>query len=92
MSDERFYTLGEVQTMLTVSRSTLWRWTAEHGLRVIRIGAVTRIRESDLRAFLERHEGAMTVDRGPQGNSKVETKRAIESSPSPHSRQSMPLE
>lgn len=42
--------------MFGVSRSTVWRWTAEHGLKAVRVGDVVRIRESDLRAFLARHE------------------------------------
>jgi excisionase family DNA binding protein len=41
-----------------VSRSTVWRWTAENGLKVVRVGNVTRVRESDLQAFLKRHETA----------------------------------
>ena len=53
---ERFLRLKEVQEMLGVSRSTLWRWQAEHGLKVVRVGDVVRIRESDLQAFLRRHE------------------------------------
>jgi excisionase family DNA binding protein len=53
---ERFLKLSEVQAMLGVSRSTVWRWTAENGLKVVRVGGVTRIRESDLQAFLKRHE------------------------------------
>ena len=53
---ERFLTLSEVRAMLNVSRATLWRWTAENGLKVVRVGSVTRIRESDLQAFLKRHE------------------------------------
>jgi excisionase family DNA binding protein len=56
MSQERFYKLPEVQHMLSVSRSTLWRWTVENGLKIVRVGGVTRIRESDLQAFLKRHE------------------------------------
>ena len=56
MNQERFYKLGEVQTMLEVSRSTLWRWQAEHGLKVVRVGACVRVRQSDLEAFLKRHE------------------------------------
>ena len=43
--------------MLNVSRSTLWRWIREHGLKVIRVGGVARIRESDLERFLSRHTG-----------------------------------
>jgi hypothetical protein len=37
-----------------VSRSTVWRWHAERGLRVVCVGAVTRIRESDLEALAAR--------------------------------------
>ncbi len=53
---DRFLRLKEVQAMLGVSRSTVWRWHAERGLKVVTIGGVTRIRESDLEAFLKRHE------------------------------------
>lgn len=42
--------------MLGVSRTTIWRWQAERGLKVVTIGGVTRIRESDLQTFLKRHE------------------------------------
>ena len=67
---ERFYKLGEVQQMLGVSRSTLWRWTAEHGLKVVRVGDVVRIRASELAAFLARHsvESSETLpDRAQNG-------------------------
>jgi len=53
---ERFLKLGEVRARLGISRCTLWRWQAERGLKVCRVGSVTRIRESDLEAFLRRHE------------------------------------
>ena len=53
---ERFLKLSEVRQRLGVSRSTVWRWTNEQGLKVVRVGGVTRIRESDLQAFLKRHE------------------------------------
>lgn len=56
MDPERFLKLAEVQQMFGVSRSTVWRWHAERGLKVVTVGAVTRIRESDLQAFLSRHE------------------------------------
>jgi len=55
-SSIRFLKLKEVQDLLGVSRSTLWRWQAEHGLKVVRVGDVVRIRESDLEVFLKRHE------------------------------------
>ena len=53
--NERFLKLKEVQDRLGVSRSTVWRWHTERGLRVVVVGAVTRIRESDLMDFLNRH-------------------------------------
>ena len=55
---ERFLKFKEVQAMLGVSRCTVWRWTAEQGLKVVRVGGVTRIRESDLQAFLARLESS----------------------------------
>ena len=55
MNIERFLKLKEVQDRFGVSRSTVWRWHAERGLRVVSVGGVTRIRESDLQAFIERH-------------------------------------
>jgi len=66
MIQERYYKLGEIQAMLGVSRSTVWRWTAEQGLKVVRVGNVTRIRESDLQNFLDRHVGA-TVRNSSEG-------------------------
>jgi excisionase family DNA binding protein len=53
----RFLTLRQVQTLLGVSRSTVWRWQAERGLKVVRIGDVVRIRERDLESFIHAHEG-----------------------------------
>ena len=55
MSEERFLKLKDVQSKFGVSRSTVWRWHAERGLRVVSVGGVTRIRESDLTVFVERH-------------------------------------
>jgi excisionase family DNA binding protein len=50
---EEFYTLGEVIKILKVSRTTLWRWRNERGLRMVRIHGVVRVRKSDLRSFLD---------------------------------------
>jgi len=53
---ERFLTLSEIRQFLGVSRATVWRWTTERGLRVVKVGAVARVRESDLQEFLKRYE------------------------------------
>jgi excisionase family DNA binding protein len=55
---DRYLKLKEVQEMLGVSRTTVWRWHAERGLKIVTIGGVTRIRESDLEAFLRKHEAS----------------------------------
>lgn len=49
---EEFYTLAEVLKILKVSRTTLWRWRNERGLRMVRIHGVIRVRKSDLNIFL----------------------------------------
>jgi len=66
---ESFLTLQQVQDLLAISRTTLWRWQAEHGLKVVRVGDVVRIRESDLQEFLRRHEahGDCTNTQRPDG-------------------------
>ena len=63
MSDQ-FLKPSEIRKMLGVSRTTIWRWTVERGLKVVKVGDVVRIRESDLEAFLKRHEtaGGTTIE------------------------------
>jgi len=61
-ASDRFLKLKDIQDLLGVSRSTLWRWQAEHGLKTVRVGNVVRVRESDLQAFLKRHETAGEPD------------------------------
>jgi excisionase family DNA binding protein len=56
MNTERFLTLAEVRQRLAISKMTLWRWRQERGLREVRVGGCVRVRESDLEAFLNRHE------------------------------------
>lgn len=70
-ASDRFLKLKEVQDLIGVSRTTLWRWQAEHGLKVVRVGSVTRVRESDLEAFLTRHESNPPPDTGAQGGGCV---------------------
>ena len=65
-ANDRFLKLKQVQDLLGVSRSTLWRWQAEHGLKVVRVGDVVRIRESDLQVFLKRHETGGGCSKAPQ--------------------------
>ena len=73
---ERFLKLGDVEKMLGVSRSTVWRWHAERGLKVVTIGGVTRIRESDLESFLQRHESNPLSDTITQGGECVNSSPA----------------
>lgn len=53
--NERLLTLEEIRTMASTSRSTVWRWTVEQGLKTVRIGGLVRVRESDWNAFLAKH-------------------------------------
>lgn len=57
----QFLKLKEVQHLLGVSRTTLWRWYTERGLPVVTIGNVTRVRESDFQQFVERHVKGLPV-------------------------------
>jgi excisionase family DNA binding protein len=66
-ASDRFLKLKEVQDLIGVSRTTLWRWQAEQGLKVVRVGDVVRVRESDLQAFLKRHESNPLPDAAAQG-------------------------
>jgi len=55
MSETRFFKLSDLQQMFGVSRTTLWRWREDRGLRVTEIGGIKRIKETDLHDFLDRH-------------------------------------
>ena len=49
----------------------MWRWQAERGLRVVTVGGVTRIRESDLAAFLARHEKEAVAEGKADGENGI---------------------
>jgi excisionase family DNA binding protein len=70
-ASDRFLKLKDVQDLLGVSRTTLWRWQAEHGLKVVRVGDIVRVRESDLLLFLKRHETTPPLDVTPQCSESV---------------------
>jgi excisionase family DNA binding protein len=72
-SAERFLTIKDVCKQLGVSRTTVWRLMHEHGLRVIHVGGLRRIREHDLVIWLERHStssngGSQTNERKGSGS------------------------
>jgi len=55
---EKLYTLAQIQAAGGFSRSTLYRLRhTAGGLKTITVGGVTRVRESDWLAFLDRHSG-----------------------------------
>jgi hypothetical protein len=55
MSETCFFKLSDLQQMFGVSRTTLWRWREDMGLRTVKIGGIKRITEKDLQEFLGRH-------------------------------------
>lgn len=57
---ERLFTLAQIQAAGGFSRSTLYRLRHGGGLRVVTVGGVTRVRESDWQRFLDRWATATT--------------------------------
>jgi len=55
-TNDELLTPKDVMKTCRISRTTLWRWENEHGLKVVNVGFTKRIRSSDLAAFLQRHE------------------------------------
>lgn len=62
--NDKFLTLSALRDMFDVSRATVHRWT-ERGLRTVRVGNVVRVRESDLQAFIQKHEVMRTETSAP---------------------------
>jgi excisionase family DNA binding protein len=54
-NDIRFFTIAEVAERLHVATRTVRRWIVAGDLVVHRAGAVVRVSEDDLRAFLALH-------------------------------------
>jgi hypothetical protein len=57
---ETMLTLKELRETARVSRATAWRWRQVHGLPVVQIGGVTRVRRTDWLAFIQNHRKAAT--------------------------------
>lgn len=53
--ENRFFSIADVAEQLDVSTRTVRRWIERKKLVAHYFGAVVRIAESDLKAFLERH-------------------------------------
>jgi hypothetical protein len=61
---ERLFTLAQIQAAGGFSRSTLYRLRHGGGLRVVTVSGLTRVRERDWLAFLDRHLSAPGEDNG----------------------------
>ena len=55
---ERLFTLAQIQAAGGFSRSSLYRLRHGGGLRVVTVGGLTRVRESDWQRFLDRYATA----------------------------------
>ena len=54
--DDKLLTCTEVQNILRISKSKLYRLIHKEKLPVIRLGSTFRIRQSDLEKFLKNNE------------------------------------
>jgi excisionase family DNA binding protein len=52
---EHLLTFQQVAELAGVSRWTVWRWHTAEGLRVVKIGSVVRVKQSDWESFVARH-------------------------------------
>jgi hypothetical protein len=53
---DELLTLQQVREFCKISRTTLWSWENNHGLRTVVVMGTKRIRRSHLEDFLHRHE------------------------------------
>lgn len=54
MKDEQYYTIDEVAKMLKVVYLTVYRWIQADKLKAYKIQKQYRIKETDLRSFIEK--------------------------------------
>ena len=62
-SPDRLLTFKEIEVRFGISRTTVWRWRTERGLKFIRIGGIRRVREGDLQRFEKAFEFERSDDR-----------------------------
>jgi excisionase family DNA binding protein len=53
--DETYYTLQEIADRLKVHYRTVYRWVHAGKLQAYKFGQDWRVKESDLKEFIERH-------------------------------------
>ncbi len=54
--EETYYTLQEIADRLKVSYRTVYRWVRAEKLTAYKFGQDWRVKDSDLRAFIESHK------------------------------------
>ena len=58
-------TLTEARAACRVSRTTLWRWTAQEGLKTVSVRGIRRVRRCDLDKFFDRHTKLLADTKKP---------------------------
>jgi len=56
--EENYYTLKDIAERLQVSYRTVYRWVRAGKLPAYKFGTEWRVKESDLREFIERHRAS----------------------------------
>ena len=54
MAEPKVYTLEEIETMLHVTRRTLYNWIKDKKLKAFKVGKEWRVTEEELQAFFTR--------------------------------------